>query len=259
VPVGKSGHALDPILGHRDAGRVSGDGTACPGNGGYTIVHWLRGQARARVQYGDPLGNMESVRRIAPDKARLTGWALDPETSDPIAVHLYRDGGFLAAFTAFGERPDIGRVYHWLGSRHGYVVDIPVPLGTHLICAYGISVGTGTNELVGCGGTSGRPFGSFDRLQRRDENLRVRGWAIDPDVVRPIAVHVYVDGHWVREKRARKSRPDVGDAFPAWGPNHGYDITFPASPAAHQVCIYGISRGPDPNTLLHCRTIGAAT
>jgi hypothetical protein len=258
-PIAKYGHVMDPINGHRDAGRVSGDGTACPGNGGYTIVPWLRQVARQGVQYGDPVGNVESVERRAPRTARVTGWALDPETTQPIAVHLYLDGRWLAAFTAVGDRPDVERVWWWLGRQHGFVVDVPVPLGTHLLCAYGISVGTGVNELIGCGATSGRPIGTIDRVSREGGNIRVRGWAIDPDVVGPISVHAYVDGQWGAAGRANKSRPDVGDVFPGYGPNHGYDFAFPASSAPHRVCVYGISRANDPNTLLRCRNLRAAT
>jgi hypothetical protein len=202
---------------------------------------------------------MESVTKRDPHTARLTGWALDPETTDPIAVHLYLDGRFLAAFTALGDRPDVEDVWWWLGRRHGYVVDVPVPTGTHLICAYGISVGTGVNELVGCGATTGRPIGTIDRVSREDGNIRVRGWAIDQDVVGPITVHAYVDGGWGDAGRANKSRPDVGDVYPGYGPNHGFDFRFPANDAPHRVCVYGISRAKDPNTLLRCRNLRAAS
>ena len=258
-PIAKYGHVMDPINGHRDAGRVSGDGTGCPGNGGYTVVPWLRSIARQRVQYGDPVGNVETVARIAPDKARVTGWGLDPETTNPMAVHLYLDGRWFTAFTADGSRPDVERVWWWLGRQHGFVVDVPVPRGTHLLCAYGISVGTGVNSLLGCGTTSGKPIGTIDRVSREGGNIRVRGWGLDPDVTGPISVHVYVDGVWANAARANKSRPDVGDVYQPWGPNHGFDTAFPASAAPHQVCVYGISRGADPNALLRCRNLRAAT
>ena len=53
--------------------------------------------------------------------------------------------------------------------------------------------------------------------------VQLRGWTIDPDVVDPINVHVYVDGRAVSVLTANASRPDVGRAYPGYGSNHGID------------------------------------
>jgi hypothetical protein len=89
--------------------------------------------------------------------------------------------------------------------------------------------------------------------------VSVKGWAIDPDQVASIPVHVYVDsdGYAVT---ADASRPDVEVAFPlVAGADHGFDATVPAAPGPHQVCVYAINAsGTGYNVLLGCRTVTVA-
>ena len=57
-------------------------------------------------------------------------------------------------------------------------------------------------------------------------------------------MHVYVDGVGRAVGNAEVTRPDVGRAFPDWGPAHGYDLTIDGiPPGVRQVCTYGISVG----------------
>ena len=82
----------------------------------------------------------------------------------------------------------------------------------------------------------------------------MRGWAIDPDTAAPITVHVYIDGAAVA-LTANASRPDVGQAFPLYGSNHGYSATLLTSGGSHTVCTYGINVGGGTNTQLGCRSV----
>jgi subtilisin family serine protease len=99
------------------------------------------------------------------------------------------------------------------------------------------------------------PYGSFDSVVTAGGGVRARGWAIDPDVTTPILVHAYVDGVFRGEFAADVSRPDVGAAFPGFGATHGFDLTVPASPGPHVVCVYGINQGHGSNALIGCRTV----
>ena len=114
---------------------------------------------------------------------------------------------------------------------------MPAGPGTHQVCVYAINTGPGTNILLGCS-TITRPtdpFGYVDGISTSTpEGVRVTGWAIDPDTTDPVDVHVYVDNTGVA-RTANTSRPDVGNVFPAYGPDHGYDFTVPAGPGTHQV------------------------
>lgn len=252
--VERYGALLDPILGHTDAGRVSGDGTACPGWGGYSILPALRAAARAYVQYGDPIGSLEKVVQ-SPGKVQLTGWAIDPETPNPIALHVYVDGNWRTALNADLNRADVGRVYSWLGARHGFKVTFAIPPGTHQICVYGISVLTGINPQLGCGSTSGRPIGNIDSAVRDGTGVRLRGWVLDPDTSASILLHVYVDEHYRATGASTVSRPDVAIVFPGYGPLHGFDTTVTLTPGKHRVCVWGISQAADPNTQVRCRNV----
>ncbi len=54
---------------------------------------------------------------------------------------------------------------------------------------------------------------------------------------------------------SRRSRPDVGGAFPAYGANHGFTGTVPLPSGAHQVCVYVINLGWGGNQLISCRNV----
>lgn len=102
-----------------------------------------------------------------------------------------------------------------------------------------------------------RPFGSFDEATRLPGGVRVRGWAIDPDVATPTGVHVYVDGAGAA-LGANVTRNDVGTVYPSWGSDHGFDAVVPVPPSGTtaQVCAYALDAGQgDTNLLLGCRTV----
>ena len=82
------------------------------------------------------------------------------------------------------------------------------------------------------------------------------GWAQDADAPdAAIDVHVYVDGKLAGGTPANRSRTDVGAAYPASGPFHGFDATFDAAPGPHTVCAYAINDGPPDHSLLGCRVL----
>jgi hypothetical protein len=94
----------------------------------------------------DPFGSFETVY-MANGVRRAAGWAIDPNTSDPIDVHVYV-GAVGTATTASTSRPDVADASPLYGSAHGF--DVEVPPGTDPVCAYAINVAAGTNVLLGC-------------------------------------------------------------------------------------------------------------
>jgi hypothetical protein len=102
---------------------------------------------------------------------------------------------------------------------------------------------------------SGPPIGALDSATvGSDGAIAVKGWAIDPDVVDPIRVDVYVDAVG-KALTANTSRTDIAAAHPPYGDKHGFDDTFSASPGVHQVCAYGIDVRPGGNVLLGCKSV----
>lgn len=201
----------------------------------------------------DPIGNFEGAG-AAPSGARLTGWALDPDTADSIRVDVWVDGSFGASTTASLDRPDVAAVHPGYGAAHGFDVTLPVS-GTHTVCAFGINVGWGTNSLLGCRVVSvpSNPFGSLDGVVWSPNGVQLSGWAIDPNTVDPITVHVWIDGATAVPLTAQVDRPDVGSVYPGYGSRHGFLQWIGLPGGWHTLCAFGINVGPgDTNSLLGC-------
>ena len=203
----------------------------------------------------DPVGALDQAT-LTGGSIDVSGWALDPSTTSPIAVHVYVDGAAVA-LTANGSRPDVEAAFPGLGSAHGYSATIGAGPGTHQVCAYGIGVTTPVNSNLGCRTVvvpDHSPFGSLDSATGGLGRISVGGWAIDPDSSGPLNVNLVVDGA-VTTVTASGDRPDVGAAFPAAGSGHGFTATLTASGGSHQVCAFGINVGAGSNSVLGCRTV----
>jgi hypothetical protein len=255
------GHWLG--LGHRSC---PGDGAPAPvmmqeskGIGECHVTVWptsseRRAVAEAHAPDETPFGSLDEVRTDGAG-VRVRGWAIDPDTTDPIDVHVYVDGHGYAVH-ADQQRPDVAVAFARFGGSHGFDIRLPLAPGTHHVCAYAIDVGFGDNPLLGCDTVDvAAPFGTLDVAAPSQGHLRVAGWAIDPGTTDPIDVHVYVDGHGYAV-HADQQRPDVGEAFPSYGAAHGYDVSLPL-PAGRttRVCAYGIAVGEGPNALLACADV----
>ncbi|MEV7972538.1 hypothetical protein [Cellulomonas sp. NPDC089187] len=82
----------------------------------------------------------------------ISGWALDPNTSASIQVHLYVDGIYHSQVTASNTRNDVAAAYG-LGAAHGYEFELSSttpPDGPHEYCVWGIDSSGGPNPKLGC-------------------------------------------------------------------------------------------------------------
>jgi SpoIID/LytB domain protein len=206
----------------------------------------------------DPVGNLEAAAGRASD-VTVTGWALDPETSAPIDVHVYVDGAHAATLTAGGSRPDVGAAFPGSGNLHGFSGTVPASPGEHEVCAYAINVLQGSsNPSLGCRpvDVGVLPTGRLEAVTATAFETHVVGWAFDADTTDPIDVHLYVDGRFAKAVTADTSRPDVGAAFPAAGAAHGIDTTFVLPAGKHTVCAFGINvLGAQGNPRLSCMDV----
>jgi hypothetical protein len=129
---------------------------------------------------------------------RIAGWALDPDTNDAIDAHVYIDGTFAGAVHADGPRADIAAAFPGVGPLHGFDEAFAIGAGAHQVCVFALNVGYGlTNPLLGCRGVavSGVPAGSLDVVSGGLSSVTAAGWAIDPDTVGTVDVHVPRRGH----------------------------------------------------------------
>lgn len=225
--------------------------------------HCGGGSRTANTPWGprqaNPFGSFDSAAASV-GSIDVSGWTIDPDTNDPIDVHVYVDGTIAGAFRADRSRPDVAAAVPGYGDRHGFSARVGrIGGGSHQVCVYAINVGpAGTdNPQLGCRTVvvDPNPTGSFDNWVTSSPGIRVNGWALDPDTTAQIGVHVYVDGRFVGEGRADRSRPDVGQVFPWAGANRGWEIEVPAMPGPHTVCAYGLNVGPGGNRLLGCKSI----
>jgi hypothetical protein len=195
---------------------------------------------------GPPKGSLDNATAGVGTIA-VTGWALDPDTAAPVAVHVYVDGAWAGQFTANTSRPDVGRAYPGYGDGHGYVGTVAASGGNHSVCVYAINIGAGgSNPLLSCRTVrvpGGNPVGNFEAAVRSGNTVSVKGWSIDPDSVGAVTVHFYADGLWVGQITADAVRADVGKAYPAYGTKHGFQGAVSVPAGAKRLCAYGINIG----------------
>lgn len=206
------------------------------------------------VRNTDPIGSLDAVRTTA-TSITVGGWALDPDTSASIRVHVYVDGKGAASVAADGARPDVGRIYG-KGDAHGFGTTVPATGGSHEVCVYLINQPAGANPRLACRTVTvgSVPLGVVDTVSTGPGTVTMSGWALDPDTRASIRMHVAVDGKVVTGIVADVPRPDVGRAK-GLGDDHGYRFTVPVEAGRRQVCLYLINEPDGTNPLMACRDV----
>jgi hypothetical protein len=233
-----------------------GDGCSAYGNRNFWVFYNNWFGSPTTTTSGNPFGNVELVA-VEPGAFRVIGWAIDPNTTSPIAVHVYV-GSVGTATTADRPRSDVGAAYPGSGDAHGFDVTVAATgSGDVPVCVYAINSGAGANVLLSCTtvtALSGPPVGELTRISAGSASIDVAGWAIDPDTVSPIAVHVYVDSVGVAVN-ASTAVDGINSAYAQYGKNHGFATPIAAAAGTHQVCAYGINVGPGGNSVIGCQTV----
>ncbi|MDR7185307.1 hypothetical protein J2X85_002341 [Microbacterium trichothecenolyticum] len=232
------------------------------GSGGHTFLGCR--SAEVAVQIADlgraPIGVFEGLT-VSGSTAVASGWAIDPDTTSSIKVHIYVAGKGVE-YTADAPRADVARIYPTYGEKHGFGQQLTLPVGRSDVCAYAINTGAGGHTFLGCRTAEvavqtpdlGRPpFGNFESAAPAPGGATVSGWALDPDTTQPISVHIYVDSTSAAYT-ADKPRADVAAAY-GLGDRHGFSEFIPMTSGSHTVCVYPINTGPGGHSWLGCRTI----
>ena len=102
----------------------------------------------------------------------------------------------------------------------------------------------------------GQPIGNLEVVSPMPGAVSISGWAIDPDQVASIPVHLYVDDASMGVV-ANVPRADVGAVFPLYAKApHGFVAVLGASPGRHKVCAYAINvAGTGFNQSIGCRWV----
>ena len=97
---------------------------------------------------GDPFGSIDWAAS-GYGHIGVAGWALDPNTDDPIVIHIYVNGVGVGRL-ASDYRADVAAAFG-NGPNHGFTYLAPrASAAPQTICVFGLNVGAGTNSLIGC-------------------------------------------------------------------------------------------------------------
>ena len=207
------------------------------------------------VPGGSPMGNLERAAGVSGGVA-ISGWAIDPDTTAAVYLWVTVDG--VGRYVLAGaSRPDVGAAYPLYGAGHGFSATVPAAPGPRRVCVTASDVGVGSHTSLGCRSVtvpSSSPVGNLEVATGVAGGVRVAGWALDPDTSAPLYVWVTVDGVG-RHLYADGSRPDVGAAYPAAGPAHGFDGVVAGASGSRRVCATASNVGPGSHTSLGCRTV----
>lgn len=207
-----------------------------------------------------PFGELDAVQQ-QPGGVQVSGWAIDPDSTKPVPIHVYVDGHLFWTASADDPRPDVAAAHPAYGSGRGFTINVPVAAGaTRRVCVYAINVGPGDgNPALDCKKItlSTRSVGNIDGVAKTAQGLYVRGWSLDKDTNLPQWVHAYVDGHLVDAMWAYKGRPDVGELHDGYGVFHGFEavLPWPKDGKPHRLCLYPINEGAGAgHSSLGCHT-----
>lgn len=212
---------------------------------------------------GNPVGMVDVVRAAQPGRVYVAGWAADPDSASAVGLDVSING-VVHNVTANGSRPDVGGVFPLFGNNRGFAVDLPVTGNSPVqVCVTARNIGPGGNAPMGCRSVNiltGSPIGFVDGAVRNGNQATFWGWTFDPDSESPVGVHVNVGSFFQPQRTvvsANASRPDVGWAYPQFGPNRGFNatVTLPATPT--NVCIHFVNAAgtSGANRLVWCATL----
>jgi hypothetical protein len=240
------------------AGYGTGDPCSSYGNRNFYLhfTDWFGSTQAPGQSVWQPVGALDTPT-VATRVARISGWAVDPDDVNGVTtVHVYVDGAGAAVLRA-------DQYSAVTGSYQGYVVDLPVSVGTHRVCTYAINVGRGEqNTTLGCAtvqvpAAMGNVPGGAMGTSVSGRSVALGGWAIDPDALAtPLDIHVYVDGAGIAVLRAADPGAPTASVYPGAGSAHGFSTSLVVGSGRHEICAYGINAGAGSNnTTLGCRTV----
>ena len=236
---------------------AGGPHTVCIGLNSMSVP--MSGCRQVVLPSGSPFGILDWATPV-PGGINISGWTIDPDSAGTVMVRFYVKGSrglAIRDFNADTQRGDLSAVFPLYGPAHGFSGWLPAAAGPNSICAVATNIGAGENTLLGCRSIvvpGGSPGGFLDGVSRQGNSIAVWGWAIDPDTVDPVEMHIYVNGV-NNVVNASVTRADLGVAFPSYGPSHGFSTSINVPSGQATVCVYAINVGVGGHAPLGCRTV----
>ncbi len=202
---------------------------------------------------GNPEGSVVDLQ-IAPGGIRVVGYVLQTAAR---TLRISSGATTLGETTANLSAADVGKSEPAGPPVAWFEAKFAVASGAQTICAS--IVDGAVIRRIGCRNFTvpyGSPIGAINAAVAVGSNkVNVRGWALDPNVRRPIGIHVFANGSYVGGGAANVDRPDVERDYPAFGARHGFDVTVEVPDGTQEVCVYAINRDAGANTQIGCQTL----
>ncbi|MDP9091364.1 MAG: fibronectin type III domain-containing protein [Actinomycetota bacterium] len=203
-----------------------------------------------------PVGHLDIVA-AAGGHVRVSGWTFDPDSPQVSLSAFVGIDGAETTITANQPRPDVGSAYPAAGALHGFSAVLPMPQGTHSVCAVAQNVGFGANRTIGCASLNldDGPIGSLDVAGQIPGGFYLAGWADDPDSpATSLTMRQVVDGTSTT-LLANGARPDVTRVHPSATGNHGFTSALHLSQGSHSICLTAVNIGYGSDRTLFCRSV----
>ncbi len=208
---------------------------------------------------GPPKVTVDSAVSAGLGKVSVAGTAYDPDTTASLSMRYTVDGKQVATGTANVSDTSFGSGHPGYGNAHGYTTTlVGIGPGKHTVCAVAKNVGGGSDAQTCSSVTaaSGDPTLLLDEVSSPAAGqVKVRGWAIDPDTAASIRVHLYVDGVG-RANIAADQTKSLGATYAGFGTQHAFSTVLSGQPSGStvQMCAYAINQGAGGNTSV-CRSV----
>lgn len=188
----------------------------------------------------------------------VAGWAYDPDTSDPIRVHVYLDNRGYSIPTDV-PRPDVVASHPKAPATSGFSFrSTGHGDGPTKVCAHAINVGTGgSNRLLGCRtvwGTSS-PIGQFVAAARIGDQVLLAGWALDPDTTATVNVVFFNNDRLYWAAPAMHHWDELVGRYPSHGTKRLFFTLAPLPKGTNRICAAGVNVGPGQHSNLGCHTV----
>ena len=198
------------------------------------------------VQVSSDQGHLDSVTAV-PGGVKISGWNIDFLGNQTNSFIWVDSNGIGQPLSTNVDLPWLNILYPGHGTNHGFEYVIPAnKTGIQKICVKSAR----SAILLGCENVN-VPYleaGSLDSVQATSGTINVSGWAVDLRLKTSGYVWINIDGMG-RAYAADSVRAWFDALFAGYGPNHGFDLSIPASTGTHEVCAYVLK------TKIGCRTV----
>lgn len=179
-----------------------------------------------------------------PDDLWIANWNNAQNTTDPVVPS-----------NAWANHQ---RIHQYMGGHDDTYGGVTINVDSDYVDGATVGVGTppvGESDPIGSLEVTGAPAKG---------QVRIKGWALDPDApTETLSITVVVGGRAGQKgvetyelgPIANLARPDVALSHTTAGPNHGFDTRFVTIKSGPEpVCVYALNVALGGNRLLGCRT-----